>query len=107
MFTTCNSKYTFWKWKLSLRANAGEEVPTEFSSVDDQMSQLNRSFRDMEEKFRAEAEEQQENLTTAGETYKTRQGVRTTETVYIRTTSTCRGAKGNKQPSYNALSKSR
>ena len=36
-----------------LRANAGEEVPTMSLSVDDQMSQLNRSFRDMEEKFRA------------------------------------------------------
>ena len=45
-----------------LRANAGEEVPTMSLSVDDQMSQLNRSFRDMEEKFRAEAEETAENL---------------------------------------------
>ena len=45
-----------------LRGNAGEDVPSMSLSVDDQMSQLNRSFRDMEEKYRAEAEETAENL---------------------------------------------
>ena len=44
-----------------LRANAGEDVPSMSLSVDDQMSQLNRSFRDMEEKYRAEAEETAED----------------------------------------------
>jgi membrane fusion protein, multidrug efflux system len=45
-----------------LRSNAGEDAPNMSLSVDDQMSQLTRSFRDMEEKYRAEAEEQAENL---------------------------------------------
>lgn len=45
-----------------LRSNAGENAPSMSLSLDDQVSQLTRSFKDMEEKYRAEAEEQAENL---------------------------------------------